>query len=175
MEAINEKTTPKDKTNIIGATLALIKETLVKNAPTDDQIKASVEKLILDPEEAKYVVHRLAKHMQTKTKEMGIDEANIEHIFPKKPSAEWDHPEDLEPMLWHLGNLTMLGERLNNAARSKGYPNKRGENYKTSELVMVQELAKTYDKWDGAAIENRAKSLGPLINEVWSFDNPSRV
>jgi hypothetical protein len=175
MGATNEKTTPKDRANIISATLNVIKETLVKNAPTDEQIKASVEKLILDPEEAKYVVHRIAKHMQTKTKEMGIDEANIEHIFPKKPSAEWDHPEELEPMLWHLGNLTMLGERLNTAARSKGYPNKRDQNYKTSELVMVQELAQTYNKWDGAAIENRAKSLGPLINEVWSFDNPSRV
>jgi hypothetical protein len=69
----------------------------------------------------------------------------------------------------------MLGERLNNAARSKGYPNKRDLHYGASELVMVQDLAKAYDHWDATVIEARAKSLGPLLNEVWNFDNPSRV
>lgn len=172
---MNEKTSPKDLAIIYGGTLTLIKNTLAKNAPTDDQIKASAAKLILDPEEAKYIVHRLAKHMQTKTKEMSIDEANIEHIFPKKPSTDWQYPELLEPLLWHLGNLTMLGERLNNAARSKAYPEKRDENYKTSELVMVQEIVKTYEKWDVTSIEQRATVLGPLINEIWNFENPSRV
>jgi hypothetical protein len=153
----------------------LIKKQLVKNAPSDSQIKASVKKLILEPEEAKYLLLRLATHMQTKTKETKIDEANLEHIFPKKPSAEWHHPEDMEPYLWHLGNLTMLGERLNTAAGSKGYTTKREHYQKTSELVMAQDIGKKYVKWGKDAIEKRAESLGPLITEVWDFDNPSRV
>jgi hypothetical protein len=165
----------KEKAGLIKAARALIKETLMKNVPSDAQIKASVKKLILDPEEAKYLVHRLAKKMQTKTKEVTIDEANLEHIFPKKPSTEWTHPEDLEPFLWHLGNLTMLGERLNNAAGSKGYTSKRKLHYKTSELVMAQDLAATYDEWNVSAIEKRAESFGPLITQIWSFDNPSHV
>jgi hypothetical protein len=175
MKPFDELTDAKERANLIKATHSLIKQTLIKSAPTDAQIKASVRKLILEPEEAKYLVHRLAKFMQTKTKEVTIDEANIEHVFPKKPSVEWTYPEELEPFLWHLGNLTMLGERLNNTAGSKGYANKRKLHYKTSELSMAQDLAKTYDEWNVTSIEKRADSLGPLITEIWNFDNPSRV
>jgi hypothetical protein len=40
---------------------------------------------------------------------------------------------------------------------------------------MAQDIAKKYVKWGKDAIEKRAESLGPLITEVWDFDNPSRV
>jgi len=154
---------------------SLIKTTLMKNVPTDEQIKDGVKRLILEPDEAKYVVHRIATFMQTKTKEVTIDESNLEHIFPKKPSSEWTSPEELEPYLWHLGNLTMLGERLNSGAASKGYPTKRTDYYEKSELTMPQELAKTYSKWDAHSIIERAESLGKYVTQIWNFDNPSRV
>ena len=170
---------------MVGATLdnkdkvkevrTLIKTTLVKNAPTDDTIRDAVKRLVLEPDEAKYVVHRIATYMQTKTKEVTIDESNLEHIFPKKPSAEWTSPNELEPLLWHLGNLTMLGERLNTGAASKGYPTKRTEYYEKSELTMPKELAKTYSEWDGKSIIARAESFGKVVAEIWNFDNPSRV
>jgi hypothetical protein len=154
---------------------SLIKTTLMKNVPTDEQIKDGVKRLILEPDEAKYVVHRIATFMQTKTKEVTIDESNLEHIFPKKPSAEWKSPEELEPYLWHLGNLTMLGERLNSGAASKGYPTKQSDYYEKSELTMPQELAKTYSSWDVHSIMKRAESLGKYVTQIWDFNNPSRV
>jgi len=153
----------------------LIKTTLVKNAPTDETIADAVKRLILEPDEAKYLVQRIATFMQTKTKEVTIDESNLEHIFPKKPSAEWTNPEELEPYLWHLGNLTMLGEKLNSGAANKGYPTKRVAYYEKSELTMPQELAKTYSQWDGPAIIKRAESFGKCVTQIWNFDNPSRV
>lgn len=174
-QAAKDEKGEKGKAAIIKAARTLIKETLVKNAPSDDQIKASVGELILDQEEAKYLVQRLATFMQTKTKEIAIDEANLEHIFPKKPSTEWPNTEELEPLLWHLGNLTMLGERLNTAAASKGFKNKCEHHYKVSELTMAQEIAANFDKWDSNTVEARAKSLGTAITQVWSFENSSRV
>ena len=155
--------------------LTHIKETLVKQAPSDDQVKASVGDLSLYPGEASYLLSRIATRMQTETKEVKIDESNLEHVFPKKPSAEWEHPEELEPFLWHLGNLTMLGQRLNDAVENKGYPAKRAYYQSTSELVMAQNLAKTYDVWNEETIRDRAKKLAPYITEVWNFNNPSRV
>jgi hypothetical protein len=165
----------KDKASLTKETRNLIKTTLMKNAPDDAQIKEGVKKLILEPDEAKYVVHRIATLMQTKTKEVTIDESNIEHIFPKKPSAEWPNPEELEPYLWHLGNLTMLGERLNTGAASKGYTAKRTAYYQKSELTMAQQLASAYSHWDGPSIIKRAESLGKYVIQVWDFNNPSRV
>lgn len=175
MGSLTEKATSKERAAAVLSTRNHIKETLVKNAPSDDTITAAVRDLVLEPEEAKYVVHRLARSMQTETKEVNIDEANLEHIFPKKPSTEWNRPEELEPFLWHLGNLTMLGERLNTGAGSKGYDYKRKNYYEKSELAMPQKLAKAYTKWDETAIHKRAESLGPLITQVWSFSNPSKV
>lgn len=156
--------------------VAFIKKILSSQAPTLKIVKESVAGLTLSSEEAVYMLSRIARHMQTGTKEIALGEANLEHIFPKKPSAEWGKSEieQLEPHLWHIGNLTMLGKRLNTSAASRGYKTKLPE-YKKSELVMAQELAKKFSKWDAASIEQRAQSMAKSITEIWDFDNPSRV
>ena len=110
-----------------------------------------------------------------RTKEVAIDEANLEHIFPKKPSSDWKNKTQLEPLLWHLGNLTMLGERLNAAVANSEYEKKKSHYAKASELVMAQDVAKNYKNWDATTVKLRAVSLGPCIKEIWNFDNPSRV
>ena len=160
--------------------LAYIKETLVKNAPSNDQIIAAVPSLELTSDEAQYIVSRLASRLQTDTKEVTIDEANLEHIYPKHPSeTEWGgkaKQEVLDPYLWYLGNLTMFGERLNkDAAKNKEYKDKRPIYEQRSELEMTQAVARTYSDWDETKIVDRAEKLTPLVLEIWNFDNPSRV
>ncbi len=159
--------------------LAHIKETLANNAPSDEQVKVSTAELFLANDEAKYLLSRLANRMQTKTKEVAVDEANLEHIFPKNPKDnEWGGQagqEQLEPYLWHVGNLTMLGERLNRAAQNSEYAIKKTHYELKSELEMAQAIAKTYNDWNVASIEDRAKKFVPLVLEIWNFDNPSRV
>jgi Protein of unknown function (DUF1524) len=156
--------------------LATIKKVLSAQAPTPQIVKESIAKLTLSPEEAVYMLARIARYMQTGTKEIALGEANLEHIFPKKPLDEWSKSEigKLEPYLWHIGNLTMLGKRLNTSAASKGFKTKLTE-YKKSELVMAKNLAKNFTQWNVAAIERRAKSMAKDITEIWSFDNTSRV
>ena len=83
--------------------------------------------------------------------------------------------DELDPYLWHIGNLTVLGQRLNRDAANRGFAHKRAEYYQKSELTMTQQLSKSYAKWDKAAVERRARELAPLVVEVWNFDNPSRV
>lgn len=155
--------------------MATIKTTLVKNAPSDERVKVAAAELVLSPEEARYIISRIATRMQTNTKEVKIDEANLEHVFPKRPSFEWKGVDDLEPLLWHIGNLTMLGERLNSDIANKGYDKKRPHYQKTTELKMAQELAKAYTKWNESTIMDRAEKLAPFVVEIWNFDNPSRV
>lgn len=163
-----------DKPNV-KTCLAHIKEILVKNSPNQDQIEAAIPKLTLELEEAQYLMGRLATRLQTQTKEIGMDEANLEHIFPKKPSAEWKNKSRLEPFLWHLGNLTMLGERLNSGVANSGYDKKKNHYAKASELTITKDVAKKYATWDENAISKRAMALGPYIKEIWDFNNPSRV
>ncbi|MDP9054967.1 MAG: HNH endonuclease family protein [Acidobacteriota bacterium] len=117
--------------------------------------------------------------METKTKEKVTGrESNLEHIYPQNPDDDaWGGEENqaaMEPYTWHIGNLTMLGERLNSKAKNSEYAVKR-EKYQASELKMPQEIAEQYDKWDVASIEARAKSLTTHVLKVWDFQNPSGV
>jgi hypothetical protein len=158
------------------AVLATIRKALSAQAPTPKIIRESIGTLTLSPEEAVYMLSRIARHMQTGTKEIALGEANLEHIFPKKPLKEWSKPEieKLEPYLWHIGNLTMLGKRLNTSAASNGFKTKLVE-YKKSELAMARDLAKNFTQWNVAAVVKRAKSMTRAITEIWDFANSSRV
>lgn len=176
--------TEKDETQSFDATaikkcLAHIKNVLTENAPTDEDIKLAVPKLILEPGEAKYIMEKLAWAMQTDTKEIKIGEANLEHIYPKNPAEnEWGgktNQEVLDPYLWNIGNLTMLGRRLNRKAANKEFSVKRQHYEQKSELDMAQQIAKDYVDWNETAIKDRATKLTNLVLEVWDFDNSSRV
>ncbi len=161
-------------------TLVFLKTELRKEAPTDDAVKLASEGLVLENDEAKYLLARLAAFLQTDTKELTIDEANLEHIFPQRAKeAEWGGKEklqDLEPYIWHIGNLTILGTRLNRTAGNNPYSVKRQHYEKKSELKMAQDVASNFKSWGIEEIKDRAKKqLAPDILTVWDFDNPSRV
>lgn len=132
----------------INAVMAYIKDVLVKNAPNDNLIESSIPDLILDPDEALYVVSRISRHMQSRTKEIKPGDVNLEHIFPKRPKeTEWGgkaNHEKLEPYLWHIGNLIMLGRRINREAGNKEFNIKRQEYEQKSELEMAQQIAREY-------------------------------
>ncbi|MBZ5564634.1 MAG: DUF262 domain-containing HNH endonuclease family protein [Acidobacteriia bacterium] len=156
-----------------------VKETLRKLSPDHKQIDAAAERLILPPESAAYVIRKLSDAMESKTKEKGTGhESNLEHIYPQNPDeGTWGGESGqaaLEPYTWHIGNLTMLGERLNTKVKNEEYPVKRAK-YASSELVMAQSIAKKYAVWDRSTIEDRAKTLAPWLKQIWNFDNPSQV
>lgn len=160
--------------------LNYVKDVLKREAPTDERVKSAAEDRMLANDEAKYILSRIAAFMQTGTKEVKIDEANLEHIFPQSPKeADWGGKEkiaELEPYTWHLGNLTILGTRLNREAGNKPFATKREHYAKKSELIMAQQVAEKYTTWDVAEIQDRAKKyLAPQIAKIWNFDNPSRV
>jgi Protein of unknown function DUF262/Protein of unknown function (DUF1524) len=155
--------------------LSMIKERLVQHAPTDEQVIGNMPTLILGSDDAGYFMTRLANAMQSKTKEVAINESNLEHIFPKNPVAGWKNADDLQPMLWHAGNLTMLGERLNRGVGNDVFDVKREHYEKKSELAMARAVAQEYKKWNVTNIVDRAKKFAPLVVEVWNFNNPSRV
>jgi len=160
--------------------MAHVKQTLVRKAPSNDQLKAmkvdGEDFIFVEPGDAVYVLSRIAAHMQSKTRELTLGESNLEHVFPKNPTTEWVEAVELEPLLWHLGNLTMLGKKLNGNSANVGYASKREYYKKNTELKITQELAEKYKRWDTLAIYHRAKNLLlPQILEIWDFDNPSRV
>lgn len=161
--------------------LGEIKTKLRNASPSNDQIRASAEKMVLSEDCAEYIVRRLADIMETATKETGTrkEEANLEHIYPISPKEnEWGGAagqQILDPLLYHIGNLVMLGKRLNDDAENHEYPVKLPV-YKRSELEAVKELVRDYpDHWDADTIKDRAKQLMDRVLTIWDFENPSKV
>jgi pyrimidine operon attenuation protein/uracil phosphoribosyltransferase len=157
-----------------------VKEQLAANVPDDKAIKDAVisEATTLDAADARYVVTRLARFMQDPEKQVTLGETNVEHIYPQNPDAnEWggpDNQERLEPLTWHLGNLTIFGKRANRKAANAEYAIKHPR-FQDSKVVMTAEIAKQYDHWDEKTIIDRAGKLAKLVTQIWNFDNPSRV
>jgi len=158
--------------------LSHVKSALSAASPNLEVLREAVKQMYLDADEAKYLLTRLATHLQTRSKETQVSETNVEHIFPQSPSEEWseDQIKSLTPYLWHVGNLTLFGKRLNTKVANREYAAFKREYYMAnSELEMVRSLASSYTTWDEKAVLARAEGLVKYILEVWDFDNSSRA
>lgn len=154
-----------------------IKDAFVQNSPSDEQLEVMIKELVLEPDVAGYVLERIACHLQSTTKEVTIDEANLEHVFPQNPKPnEWGGSrgqEKLGPYLWHVGNLTILGVRINAGAANAEFSEKMENYYSKSELKINKNIRA--QNWNERAIRDRAGELVAPALAVWNFDNPSRV
>jgi hypothetical protein len=138
----------------------------MKLNPADSLVEENAKDLTFEGSEASWIMTQLANAMQSKTREIGMDKANVEHIFPQNAGPAWPNRAALEPYLWHIGNLTILGKRLNNKAKNKGFADKCKDHYSKSEIEMTKTLLKVTD-WSETEIENRAAQLAKSIVQVW--------
>ena len=104
--------------------------------------------------------------MQSATKELAMNKANLEHIFPQNAGSAWPNKDKLEPNIWHIGNLSILGERLNRNAKNRGFVEKSTHYYSKSEIEMTKELL-SFSQWDESTIIKRAAELGTKIATLW--------
>ena len=142
------------------------KQILRKVAVSDKAVEEAAKDLFLERGEALWLLTRIANSMQSSTKEVGMHQASLEHIFPQNAGSAWPNRAQLEAYIWHIGNLTILGERLNSKAQNKSFSEKRTQYYAKSEIVMTKELLKL-SKWDEATIQDRANLLAKRISELW--------
>jgi hypothetical protein len=176
------RSTVKDEGDKVGSKNAIdaIKQALFANSPNDTAVKAAVvkETTVLESSDAKYVMKRLANYMQDPQKQVIVGDTNLEHIYPQNPEdTEWGgkaNQEKLEPLTWHIGNLTIFGKKANKKVANFEYDIKLPK-YAASLVAMTNNIASKYSKWDETTIIDRATDLAKLVVQVWDFNNPSRV
>ncbi|MCG2659317.1 MAG: DUF262 domain-containing HNH endonuclease family protein [Kiritimatiellae bacterium] len=134
--------------------------------PSDALVSEKFDDLMLTKSEATWFMVQLANAKQSKTKEVCMDKANVEHIFPQNAGKEWPHRANLEPLIWHVGNLTILGKRINAKAQNKCFADKCRDHYAVSEIDMTKDLLKE-STWDEATIRKRAKALAAVALQIW--------
>ncbi len=149
-----------------GKALKAVKTKLSKLNPSDALVEQQFEKLLLSRSEATWFMVQLANAQQSKTKEIGMDKANVEHVFPQNAGKEWPNRAALEPFIWHVGNLTILGKRINTKAQNKSFPDKCKDHYSKSEIAMTKDLLKE-TTWDEGVIQKRAKAIAKIAIQTW--------
>lgn len=147
--------------------LSEAKTILAKVNPDDVSVRKAIEGVNLTKDQAQYILATIANKLQSKTKEVGVRDVTVEHIFPKKPSSSWTNTADLQDYLWHIGNLTLLAKKLNAIAANKGFPEKAKNTYSKSEIEMTKRIAQNYTSWDPSTVVKRAKELGEDIVAIW--------
>jgi hypothetical protein len=117
---------------------------------------------------ARYLLREI-EHAKRKTEEVeisGTDRVHVEHIYPQTPDgAKWDNHGTV---VNRLGNLTLLGKRLNTSIRNAGFATKKETGYTGSDILMTQELL-PFTKWDADAIDERQRELSKWVFEIWHF------
>ena len=146
--------------------LKAAKAKLTKLNPADSLVEQKFEDLLMSKSEAAWFVTQLANSQQSSTKEVGMDKANVEHIFPQNAGTAWPNRTNLEPFILHVGNLTILGKRINNKAQNKSFADKCKDHYSKSEIRMTRELLKE-TSWDETIIRKRAKALAKIAIQIW--------
>jgi hypothetical protein len=146
--------------------LAAAKEILAKINPADATVHENAKDLELNRGQSVWLMTNLAKSMQSTTNEIGFDRVNLEHIFPINAGGEWPNRKNLAPYVWKIGNLTVLGTKLNNDAKNKGFAEKCKTYYSISEITMTRELTK-YTQWTESEINMRGEELVKKMTQVW--------
>lgn len=165
-EAAREIRTLDAQSNPSAKQLEAAKVRLRQLSVNDDAIEKATGELYLERAEAVWLMVRIANSMQSETKEVAMNKANLEHIFPQNAGTAWLNTDTLEPYTWHIGNLSILGERLNRKAKNRGFTEKSTHYYNKSEIEMTKELL-SFDQWDESSIIRRAGKLGKKIAKLW--------
>lgn len=91
---------------------------------------------------------------------------NLEHVLPVTPSADWKvEPETASVFYKRIGNMVLLGSRINSDLGSKGFEEKRVELAK-SKIGITNEIAE-FTSWGPQEIRDRQIKLAEDAPKVW--------
>lgn len=145
--------------------LKAAKRRLADIDPEDSVLLANSSDVVLEKGEAQWIITAIADSLQTRTGEVTVD-STLEHIFPQNAGIAWANRKQMEPYIWHLGNLTMLGKPLNKDAANSDFPTKCAVAYGHSEIKLTNSLL-NYNVWGPLEVESRAKDIVRQIISVW--------
>lgn len=144
-------------------------KTIAGLAPNADEFvtrfrRASVSRIA----SARYLLREI-EHAKRRTQEVaveGTDRVHVEHIYPQTPDVpKWpNHAQVIN----RLGNLTLLGKRLNTSIKNAGFETKKASGYAESDLLLTKELM-AIEAWDAAAIDQRQHELSNWVFDIWNF------
>lgn len=119
---------------------------------------------------ARYILWKLELDADTSSKPLDEDGFSIEHILPESPSDSWQDnfsDDEIEEMVYRIGNLTPLEPKLNRQISNEVYSIKR-EEYQKSDYALTRNILA--ENWTSNAIANRQERLSRRAAYIWKSD-----
>jgi Protein of unknown function DUF262/Protein of unknown function (DUF1524) len=140
------------KKEVQGLDLALV--AMSKIYPSDVAFRgAFAEKTIRTTQSrnsrvVRYILCAIEKHVFGKDYSFTSDSFNIEHVLPQNPNSGWSEfdNEQVEALVFRLGNMTLLSTKANKDLGNSGYAAKRTV-YEKSEFGITAKLASENAEW----------------------------
>jgi uncharacterized protein with ParB-like and HNH nuclease domain len=114
---------------------------------------------------AKYILRKLEQDASDlKVQEDGF---SIEHILPENPSEDWQAfftDEQMEDLVYRIGNLTPLEPSINREIANQSYAVKCS-NYPRSKFILAKNI--DFDDWTPATLINRQRHLAKRATHIW--------
>jgi len=96
---------------------------------------------------------------------------HLEHILPQRPNFK-DWPAFTQDQhanyLNRIGNLTLLGEKMNTSISNGPYAKKKPE-FSECNYWITNEIPKEYADWSADEIETRGRRLLDELTKIWSL------
>lgn len=114
----------------------------------------------------RYIFRKIHKHL-SKTNEVTINnqEVHIEHIMPRDIKKWRVSKKEHKELLWRIGNLALLDEKLNKKNSNKPFSEKKPSFIKSQ--IKPNKAIAVFKKWDRSSIDARQKALSEYALEIW--------
>lgn len=91
----------------------------------------------------------------------------IEHIYPQHPNEEWND-DNLDSLIYRLGNMCLLEKKLNNNIGNKRYAEKV-EVLNQSTFITTNSISSEYPEWVQQSIVDRQKQMAKCAKNIWKI------
>lgn len=155
-------------------------ESLREIYPGDEAFKATfAEKVIRTTDSrnnriVRYILCEIERQHGGHDYDFESDTFNIEHVLPQNPENGWDQfsDEEVESMVYRIGNMTLLGKGSNKDIANATYAIKRPV-LQASAFELTQKLAEENADWTPARVEARQNYLAKVATSIWRIDQLS--
>jgi hypothetical protein len=117
----------------------------------------------------RYILWQLERDASGR-QDINEDGFSIEHILPESPAESWwtdFSPNQIEEMIYRLGNLTPLEPNLNRHIGNEAYLTKR-ETYQQSTYHLTQQIVA--EEWTANTLANRQQHMAQRATHIWRSD-----
>ena len=116
----------------------------------------------------RYILCQLEKQSDGRDYDFDSDAFNLEHVLPEHPEKGWEAftEEEIEAMVFRLGNLTLLQTGQNKDLGNAEYSVKRTV-YAGSSFALTRKLAEENAEWTPERIANRQNWMARQALSIW--------